>query len=467
MSGAGHNSSGGKKRMSLKKRIAAALAACGFEVSKAMQPFRYQSHCAGMDAPAFALHNLGVRTECELASENNPSAALFHMMHHPSTQHLVADMKYIAKKTSGPCVTHGGRMCTWNDAAGQLDCVASSFVCKPWSQSNPKRFKQDPVRAEHMDEGVDTYHHTRAIIKKFLPKTFALENVDGVIAVRTPEGITSTPMDYMLNDEDHGLRTIKGTLNGVEVTYSVEVVSHIKGTDYGVPQDRPRTLVFGVRSDLRHTAKDVVGHFRNIAQAYKEAGGMSYIDDYVTVRTTGPVAVDDAPASDAEADLGTHIQYCQEFQKAVDGLRKKTPSLKATLLPEDSRPSRNVPHATSRTKAIIDAHYLVQQQHVDGCSRADCRCHAVADVSKSIDRVPSKNDGTVPTLTTGSLVYSYKLGAFLDPQDLANSMGYKSINMAPFSSSAAARMAGNGYLVPVCTCALTAVCIATGHVIKK
>ena len=198
---------------------------------------------------------------------------------------------------------------------------------------------------------------------------------------------------------------------------------------------------------------------------------MSCIDDFVTVRTTGQVCDSLVEAVEEEetaaGDLGSHIEYCQEYKKAVDGLRKKTPSLKAALLPESARPSRNVPGATSRVKATIDAQYLVQQQHVDGCSKKECRCHALADVSKSSDRIPSKNDGTVPTLTTGSVVYSYKLGAIIHPQDLANSMGYKSINMAPFPLSAAVRMTGNGYMVPVCTCALAAICIATGHVVKK
>ena len=279
----------------------------------------------------------------------------------------------------------------------------------------------------------------------------------------------------MLDDEDHGLRTIKATLNGITVGYSVAAVSSVKGTDFDLPQDRPRTLLFGVRTDLSVTAEDVVSDFKRIAKAYKEAGGMSRIDDYVTVRTHGQVVgdADDAEvvgedAEDADGDLGAHIEYCNEFKKAVDGLRKKTPSLKAALLPESARPSRNVPSATSRVKATIDAQYLVQQQHVDNCSKktGECFCHAVADVSKSSDRIPSKNDGTVPTLTTRSLVHSYKLGAMIHPQDLANSMGYTSINMAPFPLSAAARMTGNGYMVPVCTCALAAVCIATGHIKK-
>ena len=245
------------KTMSVKKRIAAALKVCGFAVRDATSPFRYHSHCAAMDAPAFAIHNLGVNGVCEVASEIDPHAALFHMVHHPNTHHLIADMKYVSKKTCGPCITHGGQMCTWSSEEGQLDCVASSFVCTPWTKANPKRFKADPVRTAGEDNSVDTFRHTRAIIKKFLPKTFALENVDGVNAVRTSDS-TDTVLDYMLDDPEHGLRTIKSKINGVEKdAYTVEVVRTVKGTDFGLPQDRPRTLFFGVRIDMAQTAQDV------------------------------------------------------------------------------------------------------------------------------------------------------------------------------------------------------------------
>ena len=214
----------------------------------------------------------------------------------------------------------------------------------------------------------------------------------------------------MLDGQDHRLRTITGLIGGVEkVAYTVEVVSAIKGTDFGLPQERPRTLFFGVRIDMAQTAQNVVNNFRKIAQAYKSAGGMAHIDDFVTVRTTGQRAraahpddhlAEPLDADDAASQLGDHIAYCQEFKKAIDGLRKKTPSLLATLLPEDTRPSRHVPHLTNRIKATIDAQYLVQEQHVAGCSKNQCRCHAVADVAKSSDRIPSKNDAIVPTLTT-------------------------------------------------------------------
>ena len=275
-----------------------------------------------------------------------------------------------------------------------------------------------------------------------------------------------------------GLRTITAIINGVEQpAYTVEVVSSVKGTDFGLPQERPRTLFFGVRIDMSQTAEVVVKNFYKIAEAYKAAGGTACIDDFVTVRTTGrPAQQGQEPAGDvaeemdaegAASQLGDHIAYCQEFKKAVDGHRKKNSALRATLLPEDVRPSRHVPLATSRIKATIDAQYLVQEQHVAGCSKNQCRCHAVADVAKSSDHIPSKNDGTVPTLTTGSKIYSYKLGAFIHPQDLANSMGYSKINMAPFPLSAAERMTGNAYMVPVCTCALAAVCIATGHLVCR
>ena len=93
--------------------------------------------------------------------------------------------------------------------------------------------------------------------------------------------------------------------------------------------------------------------------------------------------------------------------------------------------------------------------------------HPVADVSQALDRVVLKVDGMLPTLHTNSLIFSYKLFTFLDGLDLFASMGYpRSANMSWLSASSQRSLAGNGYVVPVCACAMAAVCCFTGHLVK-
>ena len=466
MSQCSENPHSGKKRSCrIKRRLAQALGQCGYEVDGCMDPLRLHSHCAGMDSPAFALAALGVNNIEVVATEVDPHAALFHVLHHPSTEHLIADMKHLANgDVGGPCWTHGGKKCTWGHT-GDLSAVFSSFVCKPWSRANPKRHKADPCVERGKNKSVDMFYYTRDILARFEPKVFILENVDGVTARRTDhsdsQGCT-TPLQFMLDDPTHGLRQM--VKNGKPL-YTVECVSGVTGTSAGVPQERPRTIFFGVRTDLRGmNAKDVARCFADILQAYGGAGPAQHVDDFIRARKTG-IWSDDEPVKencDGET-LDEHISYCTEFKKACNHLRKKKyPDLEAVLMPPETRPSKDVV-GTPRLRATLDVS-LVIRKHVEGCSGSGCRCHPLADISQRPDRASTKTDGTLPTLMTSSQVFSYQTGQFVSPRELVTSMGYKPANITFMTPSAARTLVGNGYVVQVCECAVAAACLVTGHV---
>ena len=115
----------------IQDRLAAALAACKYEVNtaQAAAPLRVHSHCAGMDAVSWSIKKLGISARV-LVTESEPAAATFHMMHHSSSKidHIITDIKWVAEESTGPCFRHGGKMCTWD---AQCDLLFSSFVCKP------------------------------------------------------------------------------------------------------------------------------------------------------------------------------------------------------------------------------------------------------------------------------------------------------------------------------------------------
>ena len=450
---------------SIKKRIAKALQACGLAVNPAAPPLRFHSHCAGMDSPAFALDAIGIKTVGILATEANPHAALFHLIRHTSTEHVVVDMEYPARgSVCAPCFKHGGKICTWND--NPPDFLFSSFVCKPYSRANAKRHKADPCVQPGESKSVDTFYHTVNAIKHSTPRVFLLENVDGISMPRTSDG-SDTPLDFMLDDTTHGLRSVRGS-DGRPL-YTVECVSGVSGMDVGMCQARPRTLFFGVRVDNPVDASTVVSHFRAILRAYGAAGPPAHIDDYLEkheVSRAADLAHQSLEVACDQESLQEHITYCEEFQKAVEHLQRKHPALPGRLIAEESRPSMHV-QGSARVKATIDAVSLVLQSHHDGCvDAAVCRCHPLADVSQRPDRLPMRQDGTIPTLCTSSLIFSYKSKQFIRPQDLAASMGYKSTNMSFLSPTAGHTLVGNGYLVPICACAIAAAGSVTGHIIK-
>jgi site-specific DNA-cytosine methylase len=275
----------------------------------------------------------------------------------------------------------------------------------------------------------------------------------------------------MMGVAEHGLRTI--TNKGL--TYSVEVVSSVNASDYGVCQDRPRTLFFGVRSDSSLNAVDVVNIFRKMSRAYGNTCG--HIDDFIMAGSASDVdglyTRDDdeleklnPTTSDPSDTLDKHIEYCIELNKAVRTLANKFPDSLASLIPEDQRPSKSIPEATARIRATVDALSAVYPMHMAGCrSDTTCRCHPLADVSQRADRAAFRVDGWVPTLMTGSRIFSYKLGAWITQHTLAHSMGYTTANLSAVGPSAGRSLVGNGYAVPVCACAVVTAGVVTGHII--
>ena len=110
---------------------------------------------------------------------------------------------------------------------------------------------------------VDTFYWTRNAIQTQQPTYFLLENVDGV-TMRRSSGDTTSPLDFMLDDPTHGLCTIKD-VNGTPL-YTVEHLSGVCGWMVGMPQARPRTLFFGCKRGLSHTAG---GHPGDILRVFK------------------------------------------------------------------------------------------------------------------------------------------------------------------------------------------------------
>ena len=371
--------------------------------------------------------------------------------------------------------------------AENLDFLAASFVCTPYSPANPKRHQ--PGYNPMNDPAASTFHGVRAAIAKNRPKYFVLENVDGVShSSKTETGEKKPPpLEYMLNDKQGGLRS---------AGYLVDVVNHLYGTRVGLPQVRGRTLFFGTRDDLKSTsgANVLLETFQRIL-GHCDGSRVYHIDTFISA--TEPAAEVEPGDRSSIDELGVNIDYNTELRKNLRKAQECELLPKNIILPPDSeRPSFKFRQSLSAScsarvdifDAIIKAkvaathmnHPLVVLELnlccairlaviVSGsvCSNADW-VPAKVDASQNVERHAYRTDGTVPTLCTGSHIFSYKLGKFLSAKDLAVSMGMprENLNLTMVSEVAARKIVGNGYVVPLAAIACAAVCVQTGHLVK-
>ena len=287
-----------------------------------------------------------------------------------------------------------------------------------------------------------------------------MENVDGVGCARSPD-VKGSPLTWMLDDPSQRLRSLKG--------YTVETVQGVLGTDGAVPQNRPRTLFFGARAALGTSAAQVVKRFRKFLSASARVG-VYHINTFL-LHTRAVAEARATTPNISQISTDDQIAYLAELSKALRTVKDSgaVSGEDFKLPPEAERPSFNV-SATARTRAAIDVGSLLipkrLQNFIDqgGC---ESLAHPVADVSVSYGRLTVSVDGTLPTLTTGALIYSYMLRAFIEPRDLFASMAYPPTCMDFLSAAAQRSLVGNGYVVRVSAFAVAAVCTFSGHLEKR
>ena len=446
--------------------LVAALAACGYEVINPDNQLRIHSHCAGMDAVAWSIKKLGLSARL-LVTESDPNAATFHMMHHcTKIDHIITDIKFVAEGLQGTCFKHGAKMCTWDK---RCDLLFSSFVCKPYSTQNNKRLKSMVTEVGSDPQGVDTYHYTRSIIAEYQPRAFVLENVAGIAKTFAAEDDPSpTPKRARLSPADFMLKDLKSA--GYEVA-----LIRVQASEFAkMCQSRPRILFFGVRNGESRSLDSVVRLFNDLGKAYSLSRESAKIDDFLDAAAWGA-----APKVGCTDEVDKSKSNVFEYESEYDKMFK---AFKQPKKMSEDRPGDSVPGESARIRARIDALAEIIPKHALDCPKNNvkdeqgrnniktggCRCHPVADVSQSASRVNYRVDGSIPTLTTRSRLFSYKMRRFISPTELAASMGYAPrCSLVPFNWTGAATLVGNGYCVPVCALAVAAAASVVGRVVPK
>lgn len=126
------------------------------------------------------------------------------------------------------------RFLNGQDFKGKLDLLVGGSPCQAFS-SNGKRGGFEDTR------GTLFYEYAR-IIKEAQPKSFIFENVKGMLT----------------HDSRRTWQTIKNVFN--ELNYTVYIHKDENGVespvlnscDYGIPQNRVRIYVVGIRNDIKH-----------------------------------------------------------------------------------------------------------------------------------------------------------------------------------------------------------------------
>jgi len=192
------------------------------EVGTPSKPLRVVTDCSGMDAPIFALQELGVSYLHGGAGDNAAPAKNFWNAHHQTTSWCdditLRNHHVVAKER------------------GDTDLYVSGFPCQPWSRNGKNQGEDD----EH---GRGTIvHHIIQYIEASLPTAFILENVEGMV--------TSHPETVKMIIQC--LKLIRNPNHCGVTMYQVDA-KVLNSKEHGVPQNRPRLYIIGYKKNGNQT----------------------------------------------------------------------------------------------------------------------------------------------------------------------------------------------------------------------
>lgn len=128
---------------------------------------------------------------------------------------------------------------------GDIDLVAGGPPCQGFSGIGHRRsfeVTKEEIPTNHL------YRDMAKFISKVGPKVFIFENVRGLLNARwTPDGEKGEIWQDVLNT----FKSISTEIKGKKYVYEIywELVF---AKDFGVPQNRPRIIMIGVRSDINN-----------------------------------------------------------------------------------------------------------------------------------------------------------------------------------------------------------------------
>ena len=130
---------------------------------------------------------------------------------------------------------------------GEVALVAGGPPCQGYSGIGHRRsfdITKEQIPSNHL------YREMASLIKAVAPRAFLFENVKGLLTAKwTPDG-----------SKGEIWQDVRATFNAITVKVGAKRLSYrtdwalVLAKDYGVPQNRPRVLLVGVRDDIDVTA---------------------------------------------------------------------------------------------------------------------------------------------------------------------------------------------------------------------
>lgn len=116
-----------------------------------------------------------------------------------------------------------------------FDVLLAGFPCQPFSNAGNRKGVSD-------DRGT-LFEEVRRFITSKTPMAFVLENVKGILSIKMPDG------SFVVDEIVKQLSEVE-TASGDKVRYRIASPTLVKANEVGVPQQRQRVFIIGIREDL-------------------------------------------------------------------------------------------------------------------------------------------------------------------------------------------------------------------------
>lgn len=183
--------------------------------------FKFIDLFAGIGGFHLACHNLG--GECVFASEWDNNARKTY------TENFKNFSPNLFDKEGKPTENFAGDITKVDPCKiPDFDILCGGFPCQPFSQAGLKKGFEDTRGT--------LFFNVANIINIKKPKMVLLENVRGLLT----------------HNNGETFEVIKNTMNELGYNFHYEI---LKASDYGIPQNRPRLYMVGIRKDIKNTFK--------------------------------------------------------------------------------------------------------------------------------------------------------------------------------------------------------------------
>lgn len=137
------------------------------------------------------------------------------------------------------------------DEIPDFDVITAGFPCQPFSSAGKRK-------GVHDENGRGTlFEETERFLGHKKPLAFVLENVRGILSSKMPDG---TPVTEEIRKRLREVRCPDGEI----VRYNIPKAKLIKASDCGVPQQRYRVFIIGVRREMPpFSFKKLYNYIRN------------------------------------------------------------------------------------------------------------------------------------------------------------------------------------------------------------